>query len=188
MVDPVTPADGGTTVRGQPEDVPARGTGLGLGITVLAVGIAVAFGSAAESPEEAAVHVAIAHAAPAESGAPPTDASGAPVGAAFGVRFPNLGPRLGWKPVGRRDDVVDGREVRTLVYGRGGRRLAYSVVAGPPLPPPPGGVRVPVRGPEVVAFDAGGRTAVLVTRGGHSVVVSGLGIPRPAVVRAAHAR
>lgn len=188
MVDPVPPAGSGTTVHDAGDDPPPRGLLVGLGITVLAVGIAVAFGVAQDDPGETAVHVVTAQAQPQEAGAPPADARGGPRAEAFGVPFPNLSPRLGWKPVGRRDDVVDGRGVETVVYARAGRRIAYSVVDGPVLPPPPNGARVVARGPSATEFEAGGRTAVLATRGGHSVVVSGAGVPRVAVIRAARAR
>ena len=99
--------------------------------------------------------------------------------------FPNLKARLGWEPVGRRRDSVDGRQVRTLQYGRAGRRLAYSVVSDAPLRPPPGAVRVPSRGPDALTFETGGRSAVMSTRGGRTILVSGAGVSRVALVRAA---
>ncbi len=187
MVDPARPATEGTTVRGDAGESPPRGLGAGLGVTVLAIGLAVAFAAGLESPVETAVHVVAAQAQPLQSGAPPTTPGGRPLAGAAGVAFPDLAPRLGWRPVGRRTDVVDGRRVSTLQYGRQGRRLAYSIVDGVPLPPPPGAVRVPSRGPAAVQFDTGGRTAVMRARGGHSVVVSAAGVPRTAVVRAARA-
>jgi hypothetical protein len=188
MVDRVPPAGSGTTVRDAADDPPPRGLRVGLAITVLAVGIAVAFALGKDDPADTAVHVVTAQSQPAEAGAPPTDARGGPRASAFGVSFPNLATRLGWEPVGRRDDVVDGRAVETVTYARSGRRLAYSVVDGPVLPAPPGGVRVAARGPAATEFEAGGRTAVLTSRDGHSSVVSAPGVPRVAVIRAARAR
>jgi hypothetical protein len=84
--------------------------------------------------------------------------------------------------------VVDGREVRTVVYARAGRRLAWSVIDGAPVAVPPGATSVPVRGPGTAQFESGGRTAVLTTRGGHSVVVSAAGVSPVALVRAARAQ
>ncbi len=185
IVDPAIPADTGTTVHSAPDEAPPRGLGVGLGIAVLAVGLAVSFGVGRESAVETAVHVVAAQAQPAQQGAPPTTPAGRPVAQAFGVPFPNLRPRLGWLPVGRRTDAVDGREVRTLQYGRAGRRIAYSVVSGAPLAAPPGAARVPALGPEVVQFDTAGRAAVMTSRGGHSVLVSAVGVPTVALVRAA---
>jgi len=187
IVDPATPADTGTTVHSRDDEAPPRGLGVGLGIAVLAICFAVAFGAGRESAVETAVNVVVAQAGPAQAGAPPTTPAGRPLDGAFGVPYPNLRPRLGWKPVARRRDAVDGRGVRTLQYGRAGRRMAYSVVDGGPIPAPPGSLRVPTRGPEVVAFDSAGRAAVMTVRGGHSVVVSAVGVPRVALVRAARA-
>ena len=188
MVDRVPPAGSGTTVHDAGDDAPPRGLWVGLAITALAVGIATAFALATDDPADTAVHVVTAQSQPAEAGAPPTDARGGPRASAFGVSFPNLAERLGWEPVGRRDDVVDGRAVETVTYARAGRRLAYSVVDGTVLPAPPGSVRVAARGPAATEFEAGGRTAVLAVRDGRSVVVSAAGVPRVAVIRAARAR
>jgi hypothetical protein len=156
-------------------------------VTVLAIGMAVAFGAGAESAVETAVKVVDAQSQAPTAGAPRSTPGGRPLARTFGVPFPDLAPRLGWRPTGRRDDVVDGRRVATVQYGRAGRRLAYSIVDGPPLLPPPGAATVPVRGPRAYQFEAGGRAAVLATRAGRSVVVSGTGVPRVAIVRAARA-
>ena len=188
MVDPHALAQSGTTVRTERDDAPPRGLGIGLGVTVLAVGVAVAFGSITGAPAQVATDVVTAQAQPPAAGAPPTTPSGRPLATAFGVAFPDLASRLGWQPVGRRDDVVDGRAVRTVVYARAGRRLAWSVIDGAPVPVPPGATSVPVRGPGTAQFESGGRVAVLTTRGGHSVVVSAAGVSPVAIVRAARAQ
>jgi len=188
MVDPHPLAQSGTTVRTDRDDAPPRGLGIGLGIAVLAVAVAIAFGSTTGAPDQMATDVVTAQAQPAEGGAPPTSATGRPLASAFGVAFPDLARRLGWKPVARRDDVVDGRQVRTLVYARAGRRITWSVVDGPPVPVPPGSTSVPVRGPATARFESGGRVAVLTTRDGRSVVVSAAGVPSVAIIRAARAR
>ncbi len=187
IVDVAPARDTGTTVRPRDDEPPPRGLGAGLAVVALALGFAVVFGAGRESPVETAIRVVQAQAQPAQTGAPRTTASGRPEEVAFGVPFPNLRPRLGWEPVGRRRDVVDARSVRTLQYGRAGRRLAYSVVDGAPLPAPPGSVRVTARGPAATQFDAGGRIAVMSVRRGHTVVASGAGVPRAAIVRAARA-
>lgn len=161
---------------------------MGMGLTTLAIGVAIAFGSTMGAPAQVATEVVTAQAQPSEAGAPATTAGGRPLAQAFGVPFPDLARRLGWQPSGRRDDVVDGREVRTLVYARAGRRLAWSVIDGPPVPAPLGATPVPVRGPATSQFESGGRVAVLTTRGGHSVVVSAAGVPAVAVIRAARSR
>jgi hypothetical protein len=188
IVDPVPPAGTGTTVHSGADEPAPRGLGAGLGVTVLAIGVALSFWAGRESEVETAVHAVATQGRPAQTGAPPTTASGRPLDAAFGVPFPNLTARLGWEPVGRRRDSVDGRQVRTLQYGRAGRRLAYSVVSGAPLVPPLGVVRVPSRGPDALTFETGGRSAVMSTRAGHTILVSGTGVSRVALVRAARTR
>lgn len=188
MVDPPAPVAKGTTVRAGADESPPRGTGWGLGLAVLAIGLAVSFRAGLQSPVETAVHVVAAQAGPAEAGAPGTTPDGRPLAAAAGVAFPDLSRRLGWRPVGRRDDLVDGRRVATVQYGRAGRRLAYSVVDGPPLAAPPGATRVSSRGAPAVQFEAAGRVAAMRARDGRSVVASGAGLTRAAVVRAVRAR
>ncbi len=188
IVDPPPPGVTGTTVHTDDDESRPRGLGAGLCITILAIGMAVAFGAGTDSDVETPVHIVAQQAQTAEAGAPPTTPSGRPVAVAFGVSFPDLARRLGWRPVGRRDDVVDGRQVSTVVYGREGRRLAYSVVDGPPLPAPPGARTVPGGGPGAIPFESAGRTAVMTTRDGRSVLVSGAGVPRVALIRAARTR
>lgn len=93
--------------------------------------------------------------------------------------------QAGWGPVARRVDEVDGRAVVTVVSRAGGRRVAYSVVDGAPVGAPQGARRVDGAAPAVLAFETGGRTAVMATRGGHSVVLSAVGVPLSVLVRAA---
>lgn len=161
---------------------------MGLGLTVLAAGVAIAFGSATTTPGQVATDVVAAQAQPPQSGAPPATAGGRPLAAAFGVPFPDLARRLGWLPIARRQDVVDGREVRTLIYARAGRRLAWSVIDGARVSAPPGSRSVAARGPAASQFESGGRVAVLTTRGRHSIVVSAASVPPRAIIRAARAR
>jgi anti-sigma factor RsiW len=53
-----------------------------------------------------------------------------------GVVFPDLLQSYGWRAVGVRRGDVDGRDATTVFYEKGGRRLAYVVVAGSGLPRP----------------------------------------------------
>jgi hypothetical protein len=75
-----------------------------------------------------------------------------------GLRFPRPSA---WRPVGVRADVVAGRTTRTVFYARDGRRIAYTIVAGPPLDH----VRRSLRD--------GRRAGLVWVRGGHTCVVSG---------------
>jgi hypothetical protein len=47
-----------------------------------------------------------------------------------GLRFPRPHD---WRAVGVRSDAIGGRAARTVFYERDGRRVAYTIVAGPPL-------------------------------------------------------
>jgi hypothetical protein len=190
MVNPYPPAPEGTTVRSATDagEEPGGGLWWGIGIILIAVIVAAAFGTATRGGDDVARDVVAAQAAAPGRGAPPVDAAGVPQGSADGVAFPGLAARQGWMPVGRRTDQVSDRTVATVVYGREGSRLAYSIVSGPPLGAPPGSHSVGGRAPVVLAFDADGRTAVMTVRDGHSVVASALGVPLAALVRAARTR
>lgn len=184
MVDPRIPGDGGTIVHTDGEGR-IRGTPAGLVVTVLAVGVAVAFASAPGPTDDPLAAIARAQGRPVQHGVVLLGIGGAPRATAFGVAFPDLAENLGWRPVGLWGDTINGRRVSTVIYERRGRRLVYSLVDGTPLPA--AGRRVSVVGPVVVAIEAGGRSAVAGERDGHTVVVSGVGIPEVAVIRAARA-
>jgi hypothetical protein len=85
--------------------------------------------------------------------------------------FPDLLQSYGWRAVGVRRGEVDGRDATTVFYEKGGRRLAYVVVAGSGLPRPSAesttreGVRyqtLRVDGQLVVTWRRLGHTCVLV--------------------------
>lgn len=185
MVNPYPPGATGTTVHHAGADAPGRGTWWGVGVILVAVCVATWFGVSTNSGDDVPRAVVATQALRAQGGAPPSRPDGAPVAQAFGVAFPDLAARRGWRAVARRSDDVGGRHVETVVYGREGRRMAYSVVGGPPLSVPAGGRLVDGRTPTVVAFDSDGRQAVMTTRKGHTVVLSAVGVDRAALVRAA---
>jgi anti-sigma factor RsiW len=76
-----------------------------------------------------------------------------------GLRFPQ---RDDWRAVGVRDDEVDGRATRTVFYERDGKRIAYTIVAGPPLDKEPRQLRT-----------RDGRAVIEWVRDGHTCVISG---------------
>jgi hypothetical protein len=89
-----------------------------------------------------------------------------------GVVFPDLLESYGWEAVGVRRDEVDGRDATTVFYEKGGRRIAYVIVAGSGLPRPSGapstirdGVRFQsllIDGKPAVTWRRLGRTCILV--------------------------
>jgi hypothetical protein len=100
------------------------------------------------------------------------------------VPFPNWRER-GWRTVGTREDVIDGRRAETVFYQRGGRRLAYTIVSGSPLPPPSDGARSVRARVELTRLAVDGRVVVTWRRRGHTCVLSGAGIPRQELLRLA---
>jgi hypothetical protein len=87
-----------------------------------------------------------------------------------GTRFPDYQQKFGWRAVGRHDDNVDGRLVRTVDYRRGANEIRYSIVAGDALDEPDGedlereGTRL---------RRIGNARAVTWRRGGHTCVMEG---------------
>ena len=75
-----------------------------------------------------------------------------------GLRFPRP---ANWRAVGVRSDTVDGRSTRTVFYERDGKRVAYTIVAGPPLDDRSGHLR------------SRGRAVFEWVRDGHTCVISG---------------
>jgi hypothetical protein len=76
------------------------------------------------------------------------------------VRFPNLQPKFGWRAAGVRTDEVRGRRMRTVFYAKGGRRIAYTVVAGDALDQPGDARRTVAGGVELRTLRADGRVVV----------------------------
>ncbi len=96
-----------------------------------------------------------------------------------GVRFPDYREKFGWRAVGRRSDEVDGRDVTTVIYERGGDRVRYSIVAGEALTEPEG-EDVEAEGTRLRRFGAG--NAVTWRRQGHTCVMAGSAGVSPATV------
>ena len=63
-----------------------------------------------------------------------------------GVVFPDLARSFGWRAVGVHRGKIDGRNATTVVYEKGGKRIAYAVVAGSGLPRPSAAERTEVGG------------------------------------------
>jgi anti-sigma factor RsiW len=84
-----------------------------------------------------------------------------------GVRFPDYREKFGWRAVGKRSDEVDGRDVTTVYYARGGERVRYSIVSGAALAEPDGrdvdaeGTRVRVIDEDAVTWRRLGHTCVM---------------------------
>ncbi len=91
------------------------------------------------------------------------------------IYFPNWLKPLGWAAVGQRLDQLAGRQIVTVFYQSHQTTVAYSIVGGRALSPP-AGKRVRTGGVAMRAFSIDGRLAVSWRRGGHTCVVSGMGV------------
>jgi hypothetical protein len=87
--------------------------------------------------------------------------------------FPDYAAKFGWEPVGARHDAPSGRDATTVYYQRGRRSVAYTIVSGKALDPPPG-ARSTHRGKvEYRTLRLDGRTVLTWVRKGHTCVLSG---------------
>jgi anti-sigma factor RsiW len=90
-----------------------------------------------------------------------------------GLQFPNWGSQEGWKPVGERQDRLDGRAVVTVFYAKRGMRIAYTIVDMPALKTPSGGrlsdgyLSLALDGRNVVTWRNDNHTCVLSAAGSH---------------------
>jgi hypothetical protein len=78
--------------------------------------------------------------------------------------------------VGTRSDRLGPRVVKTVYYESAGRRVGYSIVGGPRLPPPSQGSDHVVAGVRLRSFTADGQRSVTWVRDGRTCVLSGRGV------------
>jgi hypothetical protein len=123
---------------------------------------------------------------PAEGAAPPRLA-GAPLlaGGVEGVAFPDWHEAFGWHARGARDDVVDGRETRTVFYVHMGHRIGYTIVGGETLDVPEGAEIVRRNGVEIALFRDGPRDIAVFVRDGLTCILSGEVLERETLVKLA---
>jgi len=90
----------------------------------------------------------------------PATAEASPREQIDGLTFPDYED---WRATGARSDVIGGRPTRTVFYERDGKRVAYTIVAGPALD----------GGEKRRLMEIDGRAAVQWTKAGHTCLVSG---------------
>jgi len=97
-----------------------------------------------------------------------------------GVAFPNWArgdvtpsPPLTWTPTGARSDRLNGRHADTVFYTDGRQRIAYTIIAGDPLDPPPDARQITVAGRRLWMVRDGQREVVVFTRQGHTCLLAG---------------
>lgn len=89
--------------------------------------------------------------------------------------FPNWKGWFGWRAIGQRVDRVGGKLAVTVFYQRGQSRIAYTILAAPPLRRP-GSRPFRVNGTSIQSFAMGSRLVVTWRREGHTCVLSGAGV------------
>jgi hypothetical protein len=102
-----------------------------------------------------------------------------------GVSFPNWRRRFGWRAIGVRADRLAGRDTTTVFYEKKGRRLGYTIVAGPPLADARGAMHVVRAGTGLQTFVVNGRLVVTWRRDGRTCVLSGAGVARVVLIELA---
>ena len=168
--------------RARPAARRRRFAGLGgVGATVAAAALALVIALPGGSPAGPALAEAAGRGLRAPSAvAPRPTGPGSKLLAAEvdGVPFPDWAAKFGWRATGRRDDTIDGRGATTVYYENAkGRRLAYTILAGDPLPEPdaPRFVR---EGTVLRAVVLDGRQVVTWRRDGRTCLLGGRDVPR----------
>jgi hypothetical protein len=131
-------------------------------------------------PEAPTVADAAALATQAPTGPAPSPAGSSQTRLGIGVDgvvFPDLARWAGWHAVGVRRGHVDGRDAVVVFYRKGGRRLAYVVVAGAGLPQPSRARTTVIRRKPYRVLRYNGRLAVTWRRDGHTCVLVGQASP-----------
>jgi anti-sigma factor RsiW len=100
------------------------------------------------------------------------------------VYFPNWTSSLGWRASGARTDTLGGRKAVTVYYDWKGKRVAYTIVAAPPLSQP-AAHRSWQHGTELRTFTRDDRVVVTWREGGATCVLSGTGISAAALQKLA---
>jgi anti-sigma factor RsiW len=90
-----------------------------------------------------------------------------------GVPFPDLAAFAGWQVTGVRRGQVNGRDATAVFYEKGGRRIAYVIVAGSALSTPSAGSATSQGGVEYRTLQLNGRPAVTWRRAGHTCILVG---------------
>lgn len=90
-----------------------------------------------------------------------------------GVAFPNYRWSLKqWRTTGARDDRLDGRAAKTVVYRGPAGDVGYTIVDGKPLDEPSGARIVNRDGVRLAVLQRDGATVVTWRRGGHTCVLA----------------
>jgi hypothetical protein len=81
-----------------------------------------------------------------------------------------------------QDDVIEGRQARTVFYEHMGHRVGYTIVAGETLDIPEGAEIVRRNGVEIALFRDGPRAVAVFVRDGLTCILSGEVLDRMTLV------
>jgi anti-sigma factor RsiW len=159
--------------------------GVAVGLAVLAAAAVLVLPPGGGGPGIA--EAAAVGARPATAGPPPADAAQPALLAAAveGVAFPDWQAEFGWTASGQRADEFDGRDARTVVYGKGGKEVAYTIVSGDRIEPPDDARDVTSGGVDLALFTQDGRRVVTWERDGRTCVLSAVGVDDETLVKLA---
>jgi hypothetical protein len=96
---------------------------------------------------------------------------------AAGLPYPYWEDRFGYKATGVRRDRLAGRSATTVFYTRGGRRIAYTIISGPPIPAGGSTHDTTRNGTLLRDFTIDGRLVVTWLRDGHTCVLTSTRTP-----------
>ena len=162
--------------RRKAQATPSRSRlGLALSAAALAVAVVVfAVLAANGGPGGPSLADAAELALQAPSGPAPAAAGPGRLGVSVqGLSFPDYSDTLGWKATGLRQGQVGGRNATVVYYDKGGRQVAYAIVARPALPPPDAGQTTSIGGVQYQTLSLHGKPAVTWREDGHTCVIIG---------------
>jgi hypothetical protein len=102
-----------------------------------------------------------------------------------GLSYPYWEDSFGFKALGARRDRLGARLATTVFYARAGKRIAYTIVSGPPLAAGSAMRSIVNAGTHFRSFSAGGRRIVTWLRRGHTCTLSAISAPYLTLLRLA---
>lgn len=142
-------------------------------VAVVAAVVVLSVNRGPAAPSVAAA-AGLARQAPSGVAPAPLGTSGTTLSASVqGVAFPDFAPVYGWHALGVRQASVNGRAATAVYYGKGSRRIAYVIVAGPGLARPPSTASATIGGVQYQTLRLNGAPAVTWRRDGHTCVLTG---------------
>ncbi len=151
----------------------------GVAGALAAIGLALVLVLPGGAPGAPSVSEAAALAARGPTQAPPAPNAASPeamLDQSVGeVYFPNWGSSLHWRAIGARTDTLGGHRAVTVYYEWRNKRIAYTIVSGPPLAQP-AAHRTWLHGTELRTLTQDGRLVVTWLRAGDTCVLSGAAV------------